>query len=468
MKQTFHFSTAMPASAEEVCLWHTQYGAFERLIPPWERVDVVSQTGNIVDGGILKMKVYLGPFPILWVAKMFGYVPGVQFQDVQLQGPNHAWLHTHKFIPQDDTHSILEEVIEYELPMGFLGYLFGRPFFEEKLRRMFIYRHRTTHQDLQLHQTYQEHCQGVSSMNIAVSGSTGLVGSALKAFLTTGGHQVTPIVRTLSEGGKPGILWNYETNQIDAAAFEGLDAVVHLAGDNIAEGRWSDDKKKAIRDSRVKGTRLLCEALAKLENPPKVLICASAIGIYGSRGDEVLNEESKPAKDFLADVCVEWEAATEVASKAGIRVVNIRIGVILSPKGGALAKMLPPFLLGAGGNLGDGQQYMSWVSLDDVVGAIYHALQTDSLKGPVNVVSPNACRNSEFTKVLGHAIHRPTLAPAPAFALRLLLGEMADALLLSSTRVEPAQLKKSGYQFLYPKLSDALDHCFGHQPALSH
>ena len=242
---------------------------------------------------------------------------------------------------------------------------------------------------------------------------------------------------------------------------EGLDAVVHLAGDNIAAGRWSDPKKERIRNSRVEGTRLLCDTLAKLDRPPKVLLCASAIGYYGSQGSTLLREDSPAGTGFLAEVCQAWEAATEPARQSGIRVVQLRFGVILSPAGGALAKMLVPFKMGAGGIIGSGQQYLSWIALDDVLGATYHALMSESLAGPVNVVSPNPVTNREFTHTLGKVLGRPTLAPVPGVAARLAFGEMADALFLASARVDPQQLMASDYIFRFPKLSVAFAHLLG-------
>jgi uncharacterized protein (TIGR01777 family) len=248
---------------------------------------------------------------------------------------------------------------------------------------------------------------------------------------------------------------------IDSAKLEGLDAVVHLAGENIAEGSWTAEKKARIRDSRVKGTRLVSKALAGLNQKPRVLVCASAIGFYGDRGAEILTEQSPAGSGFLADVCQEWEAATEPAAQAGIRVVNMRIGIVLTPRGGALQKMLLPFKFGVGGVMGDGRQYWSWVSIDDVIGAIYHAITNDALSGPVNAVAPRAATNAEFTKTLGRVLSRPTLFPMPAFLARLALGEMADALLLASTRVEPARLLNSGYSFRHADLEGALRFLLG-------
>jgi uncharacterized protein (TIGR01777 family) len=295
-------------------------------------------------------------------------------------------------------------------------------------------------------------------MKILVTGSAGLVGSALVPFLTSKGHEVLRLVRSEPRAEAAEIKWDPAKGIETPARLEGLDAVVHLAGENISEGRWTDEKKVRIRESRVKGTRTLAEALARLSQPPKTLVSASAIGFYGDRGDEVLNEQSASGDNFLAEVCREWELATRPAAEKSIRVVALRFGVILSPDGGALQKMLTPFKLGIGGRVGDGRQYMSWITLDDVIGVIYYALTNEALHGPVNVVAPQAVTNLEFTKAMGQVLSRPTLFPAPAFALRLAFGEMADALLLSSARVEPLRLKESGYEFQYPELEGALRH----------
>lgn len=294
-------------------------------------------------------------------------------------------------------------------------------------------------------------------MKILVSGSHGLVGTALTKSLETQGHDVFSLVRYLPRSQSE-IEWNPDRYSIAVARLEGFDAVVHLAGESIAEGRWTEEKKRRIRESRVKGTKLLSDALANLEHPPKSLICASAIGYYGDRGDELLTEESAPGNDFLANVCIEWEQATQQAVERGIRVVNARFGIILSKDGGALAKMLTPFQLGIGGRVGSGKQWMSWIALDDVVGAIEYALANESLRGPVNYVAPNPVRNSEFTKALGKVLSRPTLFPIPEFGVRLAFGEMADALLLSSQRVEPQRLNKAGFQFQFTQLESALRH----------
>lgn len=294
-------------------------------------------------------------------------------------------------------------------------------------------------------------------MNILVTGASGLIGSALLPFLTAGGHRVTRLVRSQPRSGEMAVRWDPVAGTLETSALEELDAVVHLAGENLAE-RWSAEKKTRIRDSRVKGTRLLSQALAQLAKPPKVLVSASAIGYYGNRGEEILTEESPSGSGFLAEVCRAWEAATEPALQKGIRVVHPRFGIVLSPAGGALGKMLPAFRMGVGGILGSGRQYVSWIALDDAVGAIHHMIMTETLQGPANAVAPNAVTNQELTKTLGKVLGRPTLFPMPAFAARLMFGEMADELLLASTRVRPAKLQATGYGFRYPELEVALRH----------
>jgi uncharacterized protein (TIGR01777 family) len=302
-------------------------------------------------------------------------------------------------------------------------------------------------------------------MKVIVTGSTGLVGRALIRSLLADGHEVTRLVRGDAQGfrapGTVAVHWDPERGEIDAKELEGHDAVVHLAGESVAEGRWDDEKKRRIRESRVKGTSLLAGALAGLSAKPSVLVSASATGFYGDRGAEVLREESASGEDFLSEVCREWELATLAASQAGIRVVHLRIGVVLSGEGGALQKMLTPFKLGLGGKVGSGSQYMNWIALEDLVGVIRRAIEDESLRGPVNAVAPQQLTNEEFTKSLGHVLGRPTIFAVPAFAARLAFGEVADALLMASTRVEPARLKEVGYQFKHPEIEGALRSALG-------
>jgi len=299
-------------------------------------------------------------------------------------------------------------------------------------------------------------------MRVAITGSTGLVGSEAAAVLSGAGHEVARLVRRLPAPGEKAVRWDPAKGETDAAGLEGFDAVIHLAGENVGAGRWTPDRKAAIRDSRVDGTRLLCEALAGLSRPPKALVCASAVGYYGDRGEETLTEGSPPGTGYLAGICREWEAASAPAGRKGIRVVALRFGMVLSPKGGALARMLPLFRAGLGGVIGRGRQYVSWVALDDLPHILLHALQRVDLRGPVNAVAPCPVTNREFTKALGKALSRPTPLPVPAFALRLAVGsEMADALLLSSARVVPLRLEETGYPFRFPELGAAFHHLLG-------
>jgi uncharacterized protein len=295
-------------------------------------------------------------------------------------------------------------------------------------------------------------------MKILVSGSHGLVGKALTKSLTTDGHEIVRLVRGEVSVGSAEVEWHPNQGRIDAQHLEGVDVVVHLAGESIASGRWTDEKKRAIRDSRVKGTSLLSESLARLSRPPALFLSASAIGYYGDRGDELLTEKSAPGKDFLSNVCIEWENATRPAVEKGIRTVCTRFGIILDVNGGALEKMLTPFRMGIGGKVGDGKQWMSWIALDDVVNGLKFLIADTSTRGPVNFVSPKPVTNAEFTRTLGRVLSRPTFFPVPAFGARLAFGEMADALLLASQKVEPVVLKDKGFQFSWPTLEPALRH----------
>jgi len=293
-------------------------------------------------------------------------------------------------------------------------------------------------------------------MKLLVSGSHGLVGKALTRSLTRDGHEVIYLVRGDRVYGKPEIEWHPNKGLLDPAQIEGFDAVVHLAGESIASGRWTDEKKRRIRESRVLGTTLLSKALAGLSRPPARFISASAIGYYGSRGDEVLTEESGAGSDFLSSVCVEWEKANKPAAEKGIITYLTRFGIILDKEGGALEKMLTPFRLGIGGKIGDGKQWMSWIALEDVVSALTFLLEAATGSGPVNIVAPNPVTNAEFTETLGKVLSRPTFLSMPAFAARLAFGEMADGLLLSSAKVEPRKLKEEAFKYRFPTVEAAL------------
>lgn len=470
--QRFEARCEVPVSRDALFAYHDSPGALQRLIPPWESVTVESSDHSLTPGSTVVLKMKVGPIPLRWVAVHGDYDPPSRFEDVQKSGPFAHWHHKHLFSEGGDSSesSMLVDQVDYRVPLGGIGKIFGGGMVRRQLATMFHYRHSVTRGDLSMFASYPS-----TPLSIAVSGASGLVGSELCGLLTLGGHRVIRLVRGAGEA-TPGTEPVVQTAAPDkgdthavaawagrdqAARLSGVDAVVHLAGKSIADQRWSDSVKREIRDSRVVKTRQLCESLASLDRPPKTLLCASAIGIYGNRGDEWLDEKSAIGDDFLAGVGAEWEAACRPAIDAGIRVVNLRFGVILSPRGGALPKMLLPTKLGAGGRLGDGKQWWSWIGIDDTIGAIYHTLMTPELNGPVNLVAPEPATNSEFTKTLGSVLSRPTCLPAPAFALRIALGEMADALLLASTRVRPTRLIETGYQFRHPQLESCLRHVLG-------
>ena len=448
-------SSPLPVSVEDAFAYHERRGALQRLVPPWESVEVEKTDNSLAVGSEVVLKTSLFGVPVRWVAQHTVYEPPRLFADTQLSGPFAKWNHEHHFEAVGE-HSSLTDHIDFEVPLGVVGSMLGSKTALGKIESMFAYRHRVTRDDLMLQ---AEHPMGFK--RVAISGSTGLVGKQLGSLLTLLGHEVIPIIR--KDNGKPAAgqktiaAWSGESDKL-----ADTDVVVHLAGKPIASGRWSEQTKHQIRESRVEKTRSLCESLAKLQTKPQVLICASATGIYGSRGDELLEESSNLGDDFLADVAREWENACQPAVDAGIRVVNARFGLVLSPQGGALQKMLTPAKF-AGGSLGNGKQWWSWIALDDVLGAIYHAIAEPSLSGPVNFVSNEPITNGGFAKTLGQVIGRPAIFPAPAFVLRAAMGEMADALLLSSARVKPGKLVESGYRFRFTDLTEFLKYSLGRE-----
>jgi len=299
-------------------------------------------------------------------------------------------------------------------------------------------------------------------LRIAISGSSGLIGTAVSDSLLQRGHTVTPIIRSSTpiKINRRVIRWKILSGEIDKDKLEGHDAVIHLAGVNIADRKWTEEFKQEIRESRVKSTTFLCNTLARLKQPPRVLLSTSAIGYYGHVPATERKDESSPrGMDFMADLCQEWEAATRPAQDGDIRVVHMRLGMVLSTRGGALAKMLPLFKLGLGGKLGSGNQMMSWIALDEIPAIVAHLLNNQKISGPVNLVSPNAVSNSEFTRVLGAVLHRPAILPVPEFAVKMMFGEMGELLLLNGANILPTKLLKSGYHFVYPGLQSALEHC---------
>lgn len=454
MIQTFVRRTRLPAHPIEVFAWHEQPGAFERLSPPWQPTEVLRRSGTIRSGDWVELRSKAGPIWTYWRVVHRDYEPGRQFRDVMERGPFAKWEHTHRVEPDGAEACWLEDRVDYVLPGGTLGRLAGGALARQTLERVFAYRHRVMQDDFAapLDRARQR---------VLVSGANGLIGGRVFPLLTTRGYEVARLTRGAATGG---IAWDPTASRLDPRPLEGFDAVVHLAGENIA-GRWTTEKKRRIESSRVQATETLCRALAGLANPPGVFVCASAIGYYGQRGEELLDESSPAGSGFLSRVCKQWEAACEPLRRAGTRIVHLRFGLVLSPRGGALSRMLPAFACGLGGRLGDGRQQISWIAEDDAADIVRFALEQNALTGPVNAVSPQPVSNAEFTRALGRVLRRPTLLPAPATAVRLAFGEMGRTLLLGSTRVAPRRLIESGYRFRFPRLDGALQHLLGRDPA---
>ncbi len=456
----FRRELRVPYPVETLFGWHERPGAFERLSPPWDKPRVLEHTGGIRDGARVVLEVHAGPIPTTWTLEHRDYVANQQFRDVMKQGPFAHWDHLHGFAPADGGGSVLDDRIEYALPLGSVGNLVAGDYTESTLARVFAYRHAITAGDLARHAEFASR----GRMRIAITGATGFIGTQLAAFLSTGGHDVVRIGRGEVVPGRTDISWDPERGKLDARSLEGVDAVIHLAGASIAE-RWTTAHRKAIRDSRVEGTSLLAHTLASLSRKPQVLLSGSAIGFYGSRDDEMLDETSTPGKDFLAETARQWEGATAPAERAGIRVVHLRTGIVQGAAGGALAKQAPLFKLAVGGKLGDGKQWVSPIALDDEITAIHFCMMRDDIRGPVNLVSPTPVTNAEYTRVLADVLDRPAFTNAPAFALRLLLGgEMADSTVLASQRVVPMVLQQAGYRYRLPALEQMLRFELGELP----
>jgi uncharacterized protein (TIGR01777 family) len=456
----FTYSTELPDhDTRAVFDWHERPGALERLMPPWGHVDVLHRSGGIRDGGEVAVRVRRGPTSFRWHLRHRDYVHGEQFRDEQLSGPLKSWVHTHRFLQRAGGGTLVQDEIDVEPPLGAAGAAIGPAFLRTELGRLFRFRYRRLFTDMARHAEHAERPR----LTVAITGSSGLIGQNLTHFLTTGGHRVIRLVRDSREVGADALFWNPATGELDAAGLAGADAVVHLAGTSIATGRWSDARKRSILESRVKGTELIARTIAEMRGGPKVLVSASAVGYYGDRGAETLDEGAASGSGFLAEVCRAWEGATRAAERAGVRVVVLRGGVALSPAGGAIGQMLLPFKMGVGGRIGSGKQYLSWIDLDDLVALIHHALFTESLRGPVNATSPHPVTNATFTSALGRVLGRPTVLPVPALAVKAVFGELGKEALLWGQRVNPRKATESGFRFFYEGVEESLRFQLGRQ-----
>ncbi len=458
------FRSEMPVAAEELFRWHARTGAFSRLSPPWQRVDMRARRGSIRDGDRTLLRLHVAPcLTVNWLAEHQGFIDQVQFQDRQVHGPFASFEHTHRMIPEGPQRSWLEDDIHYQLKGGWLGERLGQGLARQELERLFAYRHRVTQADLRRHAAYRHRPR----LRILVSGASGMIGKPLCAFLSTGGHTVVRLVREGTSQARPldlpseTVCWNPERSHVPMQAMERFDAVIHLAAEPITEGRWSGAKRRRIWESRQHDTRLLAESLTRLHQPPSTFLAASAIGYYGDEAEHDITEDTPPGPGFLSRVCMAWEEAALPAQHAGLRTANLRIGMVLSPDGGALQKMLPFFKLGMGGRLGEGQVWHSWISLDDTIYAIHHVLMEPSLSGPVNVAAPQPSRQKDFAAALAHTLGRPCWGRMPAWLAEWLWDGLAKEILLASRRVIPRRLLDAGFRFEHPSLPIALAHMLG-------
>lgn len=453
--ESFVRTSLVNAPAAALGAWHHRRGAFRRLVPPWVRYRFIEEPVELKNGVRSIVKTRLAPLIwSKWVAELKNVTPGGNFSDIQLNGPFAHWYHQHRFIDQGAEKSQLNDVIEYRLPLGALGKFFGGWYVERQLTQLFRYRHSITTMDLKRQQE-----QPAKPLRVLVSGASGLVGSALTSYLETCGHEVIALTRS-PRPGSTDLLWDVGAGEIDLTSAGRIDAVVHLAGENVA-GRWTKKKKHRILSSRRDGTRLLSEAIARLPEKPSVMLSASGINYYELDPLNTQDEDSPIGTSFLAEVCRAWEDNTRPAREAGIRVINLRTGFVLTPAGGGLGLMLPAFKAGLGGPIGNGRQRLSWIAIDDLTDIIHTCLIDNRYQGPVNAVAPEPATNGEFTKALARTLHRPAIIPVPAFALKALLGDFAKETVLPDLPVYPTRLQENGYQFRFDDLETALAHLLG-------
>lgn len=457
MSRHIEFFTELPAPAAAAFAWHARPSAFERLAPPWDPPRLRRPAPAIAADALVRFEVGPRLAPVTWEAEITDVEPGKHFVDIQRRGPFAAWRHEHLFEDLGPGRSALRDRLQVSMPLAPIGNL-GWPIVTRQLERLFSWRHFTTTADLALHQA----C-ALPSSTIAVTGAGGFLGAAVCELLETGGHRVLRLARATSPpatGLQP--CWIPGSDRLPhPELLEGCDALVHLAGEGIADGSWTPARKHRILSSRSTTTAALIEAFGALSSPPRTVIVASAVGYYGNRpSDEVLDENSAGGDGFLAEVVAAWEEAAATADPWARR-VSLRFGVVLDPRGGALAKMLPAFAAGVGGPIGGGRQMFPWVTRDDAAAAVVWALASEQLRGPVNVVAPDPRSQAEVARSLGRVLRRPAVVPLPRAAVSLLFGEMGRETLLAGQRVHPAKLVDSGFPFRAPDLDEALARLLG-------
>lgn len=444
----FTFQSQLPVSVEEAFAWHLRKGAIERLLPPWSKIEVLFPPGSPKEvGSKAGFLLKWGPFRWKWILEHRTFIANQEFSEIQIQGPFGDYSHRHNFAPIDPISCKLSDEISYTSLLPLLNRRIQKEF-----SRLFSWQHAILREDLKLIDNYQR-----KPLRILLSGSSGFIGHHLKIFLQLAGHEVVRLVRKQEDHADDAIFWDPNHGAVKKEDFEGFDAIVHLAGAGIAQGRWTKNKKDQFFLSRCRDTWLLSQVLCRLYQPPKVMLCASAIGYYGDRGKEELTEESAQGSGFLADLCSKWEKATDAIENRGTRVIHARFGVVLNAKGGMLQKMLLPMRLGMGGRMGSGSQWISWIGLDDLLGACYHCLMKEEISGPMNLVAPLPVTQAEFVRTLSKKLGRLAICHLPSWFLKTVFGEMAKEMILSSQKVQPAKLLKTGYAFRYPDLKTALD-----------
>jgi uncharacterized protein (TIGR01777 family) len=454
--ELFEKQSRIGAPADLLYEWHAREGAIRRLSPPWAPLQIISKTPGVEKGTRVKLKIKTGPIFSPWDAEHIESEPGRMFTDSQIKGPFKTWRHTHRFTPEGDG-CILNDSIEFAMPFPLNHSRFVTSFIRKDLDRIFRYRHTVTKRDLASILSGKIN----RPLKVAITGASGLIGSNLSPLLTTGGHQVSTLVRRQPVPGKDEIFWNPDKGILSEKDMEGFDVVIHLAGENIGEVKWTESIKERLTASRVKGTRLLAETLSKLSKPPSVFLCASAIGYYGDTGSNDTDESAGPGTQYISRMCDEWETACEASVKAGIRTVNMRIGVVLSPEGGALSKVLTFFKTGLGSTMGAGGQFMSWISIEDTLYSMIHLIANEGIEGPVNLSAPNPVTNKEYTKILAGLLNRPAILRIPEKLIRSRFGQMGEEILLSGSRIRPARLLETGYSFIHPDITSALKEVLG-------
>lgn len=456
----FEHTATFPFSRQTVWDWHARPGAVRRIMPDWEGIRPV-EVGGITDGAITEFRMKIGIVPQRWVAKHHGYMEGEQFCDDMVKGPFGRWNHVHKFVENNDNEMQIHDRIDWKLPFHFFTRIGAPIMVMPRVNQMFKHRSRRILADLNRQQTFKD----APRKRILITGSTGLIGTQLGAFLETDGHDVHRLLRPSTrlhadQDSTKVVKWNDRTGEVTQGSLEDFDVVIHLAGAGIGEKRWSKKRKKLISESREIPTRHLSNTLAELKSPPSLFICASAVGFYDNRGDEDLDENSSIGEGFLARICKRWEDATEPAVNAGIRTILMRTGIVTTAAGGMLQQILLPAKFGALGPIGGGRQWQSWISLDDQIYAIHFLMNHETASGVINLTAPNPVTQKQFAKTLGKVLRRPAFAPAPGFVMKILFGEMGKSLILDGQKVHPKRLLNLGYKFehetLEPALRDAL------------